>query len=110
MDSGELRSGTESLLRGDGQSESRYGGTEQKRRQSFYVLDSGNQSRYREDRLVLPGNSARHARLGFDGIGHYDRRGGERQAAQAGGAGESQRIFLRFGPHQRRAHSYDSAD
>ena len=68
-------------------------------RQLIHLLDCGDQRRYRQDGLVLPGQSARHARLGFHRDARPGRRRFQRQAAQDGAARRPQRLLLHAGPH-----------
>ena len=72
-------------------------------RQSVHLLDRRDQRRYRQDGLVLPDDSARHARLGFHRDADPGRRRVQRQAAQDGAARRPQRLLLHARPPDRRA-------
>ena len=63
-------------------------------RQPLHVLDRRDERGYRQDGLVLPGESARHARLGFHRNTDPGRRRVQRQAAQDGAARRPQRLLL----------------
>ncbi len=63
-------------------------------RQPLHVLDRRAQPEHRQDGVVLPGDAARHARLGRGADAGPDRRRVQRPSAQDGRAGEPQRALL----------------
>ena len=75
------------------------------RRQPLHRVDRRARRGYRQDGVAFPGLAARHPRLGRHAGAGALRRRDRREAAQAAGAGESQRLLLRPRPDQRPAAS-----
>ena len=94
VDSRHLRSRAQPVHRGHRQSQSGDGREEPQGRQPLHLLDCGAQSGHRQAGLVFPALAARHARLGCGRDAGDLRRNDRRAAAQAGGAGQPQRLLL----------------
>ena len=72
-------------------------------RQSLHRFDPRARSEDRQAQMVFPVHAARHSRLGCAGAAGAGGCQLARPAAQAAAAGQSQRILLRAGSHQRPA-------
>ena len=89
-----VRSGSQSLLRGHRERKSGAGRPEPCGRQSLDLFNRGAQRRNRQDGLVLPGDAARHARLGRRTDAGPHRRRHRWTATKASRTSQSQRLLL----------------
>ncbi len=76
-------------------------------RQPLHLRRGRGARRYRQDGLVLPDLAARHARLGLGADADPGGRHHQRQAAQAGGDREPQRLLLHARSPDRRAAGHE---